>query len=360
LGRFAFMIHPLTTEDVARKFPWARRLPAGLVEAGLRLLPPMKLATIRGLRSPHGEAEGWFVSCPLTARQMMTLPTSYVVDKIVASGRLAEKLGAQILGLGAFTKVVADAGRTIAERLNIPVTTGNSYTVATALEGTREASRLMGHDLGEAQVVVVGATGAIGRVCAEVLAREVKYLTLVARERSRLEGLAQHLLQETGLAVRISSDIREALADADVVITVTSALETVIEPEYLKPGAVVCDVARPRDVSRRVVELRDDVLVIEGGIVRVPEGATWKFNFGFPPGLVYACMAETMVLAMEERFESFTLGRELTVAQVREVAELARKHGFTLAGFRGFERPITMEEIERIRERAARRLRGRT
>jgi fatty aldehyde-generating acyl-ACP reductase len=42
--------------------------------------------------------------------------------------------------LGAFTAVVGDAGITIAKNLNIPVTTGNSYTVATAIEGTKKAS----------------------------------------------------------------------------------------------------------------------------------------------------------------------------------------------------------------------------
>ena len=78
-------------------------------------------------------------------------------------------------------------------------------------------------------------------------------------------------------------DIRDALRNADVVITVTSAVDTVIEPSYLKPGAVVCDVARPRDVSRQVAQLRPDVLVIEGGVVDVPGDVEFNFNFGFPP-----------------------------------------------------------------------------
>ena len=105
-------------------------------------------------------------------------------------------------------------------------------------------------------------------------------------------------------------------------------------------------------VSRRVVEERDDVLVIEGGIVEVPGDVNFNFNFGFPPKTAYACMAETMILALEGKMESYTLGRELTLKQVEEIYQLGKKHGFRLAGFRSFEKPILEEEISLIKQRA--------
>jgi len=63
-------------------------------------------------------------------------------------------------------------------------------------------------------------------------------------------------------------------------------------------------------------------------------------------------MAETMILALEGRFESFTLGRELTLSQVDEISRLADKHGFKLAGFRSFERALTEEQIMAVRRNA--------
>lgn len=282
----------------------------------------------------------------------MSLPQEYVLKKIIQGGRIAEKLGAKILGLGAFTKVVGDAGVTVASKLKIPVTTGNSYTVATAIESTRLAARAMGHAIESANVVILGATGAIGRICALILARDAKTMTLVARNERKLDELAGKILYDTGLAVKVTSDIRQALRTADVIITVTSSIDTVIEPEDLKPGAVVCDVARPRDVSARVSELRDDVLVIEGGVVEVPGDVEFNLNFGFPPRTAYACMAETMILSLENRYESFTLGRELTIEQVEEIDVLAKKHGFKLGGFRSFGRALTNREIDQIKERA--------
>lgn len=352
MENFAFMIHPMHVGDVARKFKFARFVPDRVLERAFAVLPSMKVSHITGIRSPHEEAEGWFIACPLTARLMTSLPRDYVLNKIIQGGRVAEKLGAKILGLGAFTKVVGDAGITVSKNLSIPVTTGNSYTVATAIEATREAARLMGHDLKKSSVVVLGATGSIGRVCALILAREARNMTLVARNESKLEELAAKILYDTGLAVKIASDSKRALRSGDIVITVTSAVDTVVEPEDLKPGAVVCDVARPRDVSKRVAEVRDDVLVIEGGVVEVPGDVEFNLNFGFPPKTAYACMAEVMILALEKRYESYTLGRELTIKQVEEIAALAGKHGFKLAGFRSFGRAITTQEIDRIRRRA--------
>ncbi len=349
MQNFAFMIHPMDAGDVARKFKLARYLPQQAIERAFALLPSMKVAHITGIHSPHEKAEGWFIACPLTTRLIMGMSPGYVIKKIIQGGRVAEKLGAKIFGLGAFTKVIGDAGITVAKNLNIPVTTGNSYTVATAVEATKEAALMMGHDLKKSSVVIMGATGAIGRVCAMILAREAQDLTLVARNKRKLDDLAAKILYDTGLAVKITADSKKALRGGDVVITVTSAVDTVIEPGDIKTGAVICDVARPRDVSKRVAEARKDVLVIEGGVVEVPGDVEFNLNFGFPPGTAYACMAETIILALEKRYESFTLGRDLTIGQVEEISSLAKKHGFKLAGFRSFGKAITAGEIEKIK-----------
>jgi fatty aldehyde-generating acyl-ACP reductase len=355
LQRFAFMLHPSHAKDVALKYKITRLMPERIVERAFAMLPAMKVSHITGLRSPHADAEGWFIACPLTAKMMMSMPVPYVLNKIIQGGRIAEKLGAGILGLGAFTKIVGDAGITVAKNLSIPVTTGNSYTVATAIESVRKAAYIMGHDLKKAGVVILGATGSIGRVCALILAREVSNLTLVARNERRLEGLAAKILYDTGLSVKVVSDSKKALRAGDIIITVTSALDTLIEPEDLRAGAVVCDVSRPRDVSQRVAEARNDVLVIEGGLVEVPGDVDFDLNFGFPPKTAYACMAETMILALEKRYESFTLGRELHIEKVEEIAALAKKHGFKLSGFRSFGREVPCQEIEMIKHRVERK-----
>lgn len=352
MDKFAFLVHPLTAQDVSRKFSFTKNWPDHWVETVLRYIPPFTVSKVQGIQSPYGKTEGWFIACPLTSRQMVELPEEMVLKKIIKAGKIAERLGAGILGLGAFTSIVGDAGLTVSRNLHIAVTTGNSYTVATALEGTRQAAKQMGITLARAHAVILGATGAIGAACAQILAAEVGFLTLVARSETRLEKISNQILKTTGLAVQITANTKAALQSADIIIAVTSAIDCIIEPSDLKPGAVVCDVARPRNVARSVASQRNDVLVIEGGIVEVPGKVDFGIDFGFPPGTAYACMAETMILALENYQQNFTIGRDITVKQIQTIAALACKHQFKLAGFRSFDQELPSEKIREIRRNA--------
>lgn len=343
MNRFAFMIHPIDVSDISRKLPLVGKLPERLSEKLISFLPPLHISEVTGIETAYGKAEGCFIACPLTSRQMIGLPEPFVLKRIIQTGRYAEKLGAKILGLGAMTSVVGDAGITVAKSLKIPVTTGNSYTVFTALEGIKKAAKIVGIDWTKAQVLVLGATGSIGAVCSRILARDCRYLTLAARDENKLDKLAGRIFYETGLAVRTTCRLKEHLAKADLVLAVSSAVDALIEASDLKPGAIVCDVSRPRSVSRQVAKERDDVLVLEGGLIEIPGDVNFNFNFGYPPGLALACMAETILLALEERWESYTLGRDLTLEQVEEIGRIAKKHGFKVAGFRSFERPVPRE-----------------
>ncbi len=351
MDNFAFIFHPLDPKrDVERKFPLLGKvLPVPAINFLSRFFPPLYISHITGVRSEATgkEVEGWFVACPFTPQRMVTLPPKTVYRKVIATAHLAERLGAQLVGLGAYTSVVGDGGLTISRSVKVPVTTGDSYTVASAVEAMKKAAELMDINLSNATLAVVGATGAIGAVASEILAEDIPQIVLIGKRFDRLAEVKARC-EKVGAEVLVTADLN-TLRQADLVLTVTSAVEAIVQPQHLKPGAVVCDVARPRDVSKRVAEQRNDVLVFEGGLVEVPGPVDFHFNFGFPPKTSYACMAETIALALEGRYESYTLGKDLTVAQVKEIGEITRRHGFKLAGFRSFEHAVPEEEIERIR-----------
>jgi predicted amino acid dehydrogenase len=209
----------------------------------------------------------------------------------------------------------------------------------------------MGFDVRDSTVAVVGATGAIGKTCAEILANDCAELRLIGRRDDALEAVRDRC---DGKSARVTTSVdMDSLYDADLILTVTSAVHAIIEPRHLKPGAVVLDVARPRDVSRQVAAERDDVLVLEGGMVEVPGPVDFHFDFGFPRGKSYACMAETMALALEGRYEDYTIGKDISVETALEIGEIAERHGFRLSGFRTFEQPVTDDHINAVRERGA-------
>jgi hypothetical protein len=68
-------------------------------------------------------------------------------------------------------------------------------------------------------------------------------------------------------------------------------------------------------------------------------------------------MAETIALALEGRFEDYTLGKHITRERVDEITAIAEKHGFRLSGFRSFEREVSPQQIEAVRQNARKRAR---
>ena len=63
---------------------------------------------------------------------------------------------------------MGDGGITVAERSPIPVTTGNSLTIAAGIQSFFRGAREMGVDPGAATATVVGATGSIGGACVKL------------------------------------------------------------------------------------------------------------------------------------------------------------------------------------------------
>ncbi len=362
MNKFSFLIHPLELKrDAARYKPILGIFPEPIIEQIALRMGTKTISAITGITSKTGaQCEGFFVGCPLGTRQLLNLPHEVIYKKLVDAGKYSADLGAKIMGLGAFTSVAGDAGVTIAQRLEgiIGVTSGNSYTVFSAVQALLLGAQKMEIEPKNAVVAIVGATGSIGAVAAKILASQVGEIVLLGRDMAKLDKLKAEVEAQIDCSaqIRASTDISVALRESDLILTVSSAGKELIFPEDLKVGSVICDVARPRDVSKSVVEKRDDVLVIEGGVITVPgEDVQFNFEFGFPRSTAFACMSETMLMSLEGTNQNYTLGRDLSVEQVRLIGEIAKKHGFELAGFRSFEVAVTDEHIEKVRANARRK-----
>jgi predicted amino acid dehydrogenase len=359
VDRFAFVLHPLTVDYIARhpRFSWTRNLPRRLVEVTSAYMPAQCVGTVTGGRSPATgkRVEGLIYALGATPRQMLTRPPEFTYSRLDSAIADAAKRGARIVGLGAFTKVVGDAGVTVAKRAPIPVTTGNSLTIAATLETAKLTAKRMGWpDLAHGKAMVVGATGSIGSVCSRLLAAAVKDVVLVSIEPARLAALKRTILDETpdaGVATGVST--ASWAGKCDLIVTATSAFgQRVLDVSQCKPGAVILDVALPPDISAEEAAVRPDVLVVESGEVLIPGPARFSFDIGLPPGVAYACLAEAALLAMEERFECFTLGRDVQPAQVKEIYRLFRRHGFRIAPLRTFGQELTEDLVAGKRELA--------
>ena len=361
INRFSFVIHPLDVRFVHndRRFRWTRFFPDEIVERVAAHFPPIYLSRITGGQSPTTgqRIEGHLITLGATPRQMMTHGERFTYNKLNQAARMAERRGARIMGLGAFTSVVGDAGITVAHEADIAITSGNSLTGAATLEAAKQAVIKMGAtDLTKGKVMIVGATGSIGSVCSRLLAQAIFDVVLVSIEPERLIELKRTIQAETpGAHVVIATRPDEALPSCDLVVTATSAFgQRIIDISKCKPGAVICDVARPPDINKAEAALRPDVLVIESGEVLIPGDIDFGYDIGLPPKTAYACLAETALLAMEGRFEDYTLGRNITMERVKEIYRLFKKHEFQIAGLRSFGDYISDEAFAEKQTLAAR------
>ena len=366
INRFAFVIHPLSKEflkkDKAVDFISGFTPPVFLdaVEKVVAYAPPWVYSKVTGIKSPTGaESEGWLITVGGTPKQMLSHTPEFTYKRLLQAARMAKRMGAQIMGLGAFTKVVGDAGVTVAKKAEIPITTGNSYSASGALWAGADAVRRMGLIKMEpgkkiaAKTMVLGASGAIGSVCCRLLAKAFDEVILAGRNTAKLLALQQSILEETpGVKLKITTKPDRYLADMDVIVTATSgAGKKILDITKVKPGCVITDVARPLDLSPEDVAKRPDVLVIESGEIELPGNPEMK-SIGLPKNVVYACMAETIVLALEGRYEIFTVGREIEWEKVREIYKMGLKHGMKLAAISGVNGVFSDEDIFKVRDLA--------
>ena len=352
INRFAFVIHPLSQKYLSNLKPLeliskvSPQVVMNAVEKAVAYTPPFVYSKIEGVRSPTGvEVEGWLIIVGGTPKEIMSHSPEFTYRQLLAAADIAKGLGAQIMGLGAFTKVVGDAGVTVAKRAPLPITTGNSYSASGALWAAHDAVRRLGLVTLEkgkkikGKVMVVGATGAIGSACARLLARTAEEIHLVSPESAKLLVLEKSILKQTpGAKLVLSSyaDGDKSIGDMDMIVTATSgAGRKILDIMKVKPGCVITDVARPLDLPPEEVARRPDVLVIESGEVYLPGEVRVK-DIGFKDrNVVYACLAETIVLALEGRFENFTLGRSIEWEKVHEIYKMGLKHGMRLAAISG-------------------------
>jgi hypothetical protein len=234
-SRFSFVIHPLSTEYFKNVEPLGRvtSIPGmnQVVEKSMAYIPPFVYSHVTGIVSETGdEAEGWLITVGGTPKEMLAHPPEFTYSRLLEAAELSRRLGAQIMGLGAFTKVVGDAGVTVAKQARLPVTTGNSYSASGALWAAHEAVRRLGlaevDDDGviHGKAMVVGASGAIGSACARLLALASDELWLVSPETAKLLQLKQDIERDHPRAtVHVATNPAAALSEVDVIVTATSA-----------------------------------------------------------------------------------------------------------------------------------------
>ena len=246
---------------------------------------------------------------------------------------VAHCLGCTIVSLGQYTSIATLNGTSVALS-NMGLTTGNSYTIALAIQAIHRAHSERGSDPAESVLAVAGAGGNIGRTCAEILAPRYRRAILIGSNKTGSWLGLQELSRKIPNA-EITME-PSAIGAADVVVAAMNTVDAPLGPGHFAQDAIVCDVSVPPSVRPGTSTIRPDLLVIKGGIVRLPFGEDLEIiGFPLPPGHTYGCMAEGILLGFEGVRDTTFTGL-VTPQQVYRIEETAQRHGFELADYKTF------------------------
>ncbi len=352
---FVVMGHPYNFNHLVRIFkffkPDLKHATREFLLKLFELTPSYHSYDIPNFKSATGKSvNGYFVMCPIIP-DMIDVSPEKVFQKVAEGCRIGEKLGAGIVALGGFTSIVGEKYQNELHRLiKIPLTTGNTFTAAMAIEGVRKASKLMGIDISKSTVTVIGGTGDIGSACAKVLAREAKKIIVTGRTPKALKDIKEKLQKQGRAKVVATHDNNSAAREADIVIAAASSSHSLVDIKNFKPGSVICDVAYPKNISYMTV-YRNDIFSFAGGLCSVPTPFDLGFDIGLPSkDILYGCFAESIILSLEDRYENFSQGKGfIEPEKIEEIRLMGEKHGFKIAPFYWGDRLVPEEDIVSIR-----------
>ncbi|MBF0502036.1 MAG: aminotransferase class III-fold pyridoxal phosphate-dependent enzyme [Candidatus Riflebacteria bacterium] len=343
--KVAFIGHFIDPTFLAKHEPSLARLSTDrlrkFIESSWEFIEPCLFAR-RDIRSKTGAIVNFnFIGLSVTSeilldhlRRRDLSPVRGLIRRAVETARDA---GCKIVGFGQFTSILT---RNCLEICVPPVrfTSGNSLTVGMAHAALLQVLEQRGRRLEDIRCAVLGAGGNIGSTFARILADKVGSLVLIGGtgrdSQSRLEKTAATIRLEQGREISLTFGNMDDCRACDVIVTATNSTEPVVKTEHLGSDVVIFDVSVPSAVAPEAGR-RAGVEWFKGGVVSLPERDA--LNIGalpLEPGFVYACMAETMLLGLERRWEDYSVG-DIDKARVLEMLSLAQKHGFTLGRLKG-------------------------
>jgi acetylornithine/succinyldiaminopimelate/putrescine aminotransferase/predicted amino acid dehydrogenase len=343
--KVAFLGHLITAKDLAlwdKSFEnWSVSEIEKLISRTAEFLDPVIFDQVN-VRTPSGETVHLnFIGMFLDSREIEEAYRSknfhWIIDKIQHAANIAENAGCQVLGLGGFTSILTKNGKRIKTE-NLKLTTGNSLTVGMGIEAIRRAAKHKNMEVENSSIAIIGAGGNIANTYTEILSRQAEKMILISRTLNNpvVEDLKNNLLQKNpSLKIEITDQI-EAIKTCEIVIASSNSSHPVIFPEHLSPVTkIICDLAVPPDVDKSVGLVFPDLLVIKGGIIRLPAGNDFIIGgIPLPSGHVFACMGETLVMGLDNH-KNFS-GSIGTVCpqSTRQVLKLAEKFGFELGALK--------------------------
>jgi predicted amino acid dehydrogenase len=293
-------------------------------------IPPRDIFRIIARSTTGKELHGIYIETFIDPDKLDTGHQRINIDKVKDAVSFVNKLGAKIVTLGGFTSIVLEGNLYDLPKSKTVYTTGNTLTSAYIIKGIEKAAAFCGKDPNQSNILIVGATGDIGLACVQYFKNKCKKLLLCGRNIHRLRQLAL-TLEDQQIPVHYSVLLEKLVPEADIIISAVSS--SGIGLTNYKKGVIIGDAGFPKNIESSV-ECHQDLHLFYAGMGQMNGGYSFSpdytpFMYRHPaPYISHGCVIEAMVLAFENRYESYSAGRgNISISNMEEIYGLSLRHG---------------------------------
>lgn len=321
---------------------------------------------IDGFNALNRCIRGWYIFIPNYTEELLR-NKALRQKKLLQAGILARRLNAKFAGMAGLIASFSKGGKFLADNIkDFGFTTGHAFTIANIYEIVKAIIKTISLDLSKSRIAVIGAAGSIGSGVAKLISEnQIKEIILIdipnivsSAKLIRLKNILKQI--NTNNPVQISKTINDT-KDADLLIIATNSLTSIIHSEHLKPGAVIIDDSFPKNVSRDILNERDDIVLLEGGASQLPKTLNVDVARNIPDLLdlsvskliscrqAYGCLCETFILAALGHRGNYGLG-DADPQLAKEIMSKGRKLGFVNAVFQNYGFAVEESRIKKVKD----------
>lgn len=334
----AFIVHYISSAYLPECEPSLSHLPLDMIESLLSMITDLNQPAILGRRivkSITGRCTrvtfiGLPYSTEMIRKRIETSRRSIQDFRILCNKAIDICLDAGIstIGLGQFNSIAMRNGKDVISEQAL-ITSGNSLTIYAGYAAT--LSYLDGKIA--PSIAIVGAGGNIAITLSEMLLPYCKTMIIIGSSESSSNKISNHIdfLRSLDTETEIIGgwDIG-LISQADIVLIATNAVSPFVDINHLKVGALVIDLSIPSNCLDSVKESAD-VIFVNGGLIKLPNSENLDIT-GIPllTGQSFACLAETILMGMENCSQSYSYG-DISIKNVFEMGAIAKHHGFEVS-----------------------------
>lgn len=323
MSKFAYFAYPKSLAQIREIWPQTRFIPFFLIKYYLKKVP-LKICNLGLLKTFKGKSvEGFLIILPVLKNDLLKFTEEEIFEKIIDASRLAEENKALIMGLDGLLALAADRKPFIYKHLKRTALTSGSCLMAwNIFEGLFQTLKAKNIDLKNASVTIIDAGSAVGWLLTRKFAEmdcKVKLVNCVKESFQKIDSFGNKRIE-------IDLDCSTAVNNADIIINCSRKPDVKLGFLNIKENAIVIDISL-FDHFKKVNSSDNKFDLIGMQFLKLPNKFLIPY-FGIADNLVSASVAESMLLAIEEKFINYSLGESLNLAKIEEIGNFAKENGF--------------------------------